>query len=267
MFTFITPSHIKNLKNLKLVFTTLHELNDQFINNIKVHKHHSETKLSESEFEHALNRVYQSMEPHIKAMVSWEYYLQQALKNKHKIEPTLIVAERQPQILPNTRYYSKVACLRLFPQLHQAHLWEHYGHAHEGIAIELDTTHEYFTALKLDSGPQLFKAIKYDDSRPGAPSKQHPFPALLSQPEHCAYEQEWRLIRTLNPSNKAPAEFKLPKGLIKHIYLGLKCETKLAEELAKLIKIDMQFRRVTLRQMAVSETHLRLQAINLSQYI
>ncbi|MFT7110940.1 MAG: hypothetical protein ACI843_002617 [Psychrobacter glaciei] len=267
MFTFISPNHIKSLKNLKLIFTTLHELNDQFINNIKVHKTHSETELSESEFEQALNKVYQSMEPHLKAMVSWEYYLKQALQNKRKIEPTLVAAERQIQTLPNVNYYSKVACLRLFPYLHQVHLWDLYGHAHQGIAIELDTTHEYFTAAKFEFGPQLFKAIKYDDLRPAVPSKYDLFPALLSQPEHCAYEQEWRLIRALNLSDKMPAEFKIPRGVIKHIYLGLRCETGLVEELAKLIKLDRQFRQVTLRQMAVSETHLRLQSLNLSQYI
>jgi hypothetical protein len=267
MFTFIKPSHIKNLKNLKLVFTTLNDLSDPFIVNEKVHRHHRETQLSESEFEQALNKVYQTMEPHLKAMVSWEYYLTQALQNKEKIEPTLVAAERQTQTLPDVNYYSKIACLRLFPQIHQNYLWERYANDHKGIAVELETAHEYFTGTKFESGPQLFQAVKYDDLRPAAPTKDSPFPALFCQPEHSAYEQQWRLVRALNFSNKIPAEYKIPKGIIKHIYLGLHCDKGVVEDLAKLVNQDMQFKQVTLRQMAVSETHLRLQAFDLSQYL
>jgi hypothetical protein len=268
MFTFISPHHVRNLKNLKLVFQTMPLLKDPFIKNIKVHRSHQETTLSESQFEQALNKIYQSMEPHLKAMVSWDYYLQQAQQNKSKIEPTLVAANNQSLPMPDPKHYAKVACLRLFPSLHQSHLWDRYGYGHKGIAVELDTEHECFQLLKFDGGPQLFKAVKYDDLRPELPSNKNPFPALFSQPEHCAYEQEWRLLRALNlSSTKEAAEFKFPKVVIKHIYLGLECETALVEEVAQLVKIDMQFKQVSLRQMAVSETHLRLQPLDLSGYI
>jgi len=55
--------------------------------------------------------------------------------------------------------------------------------------------------------------------------------------------------------------------VIKAIYLGLNCPTALTEEVVQLVKLDLQFRHVKLKQMAVSETHLRLQPLDLADYL
>jgi hypothetical protein len=249
-----------------VIFQAAVELNDPYIVNKKVHRFHQETALSESEFERALLTVYENMEAHIKAMVSWEYYLQQALKNKQNIETSLVAAKTHAPLLASLEQYNKIGILRLFSSLQQSSLWDVYGEQHRGLAIELDVTHEYFTLTRFESEPQLFKSINYDDLRPPLPTKSQPFPAIFSRPEHYAHEQESRLLRLLKTANQSEA-YKLPKGVIKGIYLGINCPRTLVEELALLVKMDLQFRHVVLKQMAVSETHLRLQPLDLSDYL
>ena len=266
MFAFIAPKDLPLLKNLKLVFQSTDAICDPFIINKRVHRSHQETRLSDSEFEQALKTVYENMEPHIKAMVSWEYYLQQAKQNKQKIEPTLVAAKSPSPQMANKQHYSKVGCLRLFPSLQLASLWESYGDQHKGLAVELDVEHEYFTGRKFEGQPQILKAVNYDDLRPALPSKQDPFPALFSRAEHFAWQQEVRLLRLLKVASQ-DEPMKVPKVVIKGLYLGLNCPLPLAEELAQLVKMDLQFRHVKLRQMAVSETHLRLQPMDLSEYL
>lgn len=265
MFTFIQPQHVKDLKSLKLVFQTSTSLQDPFIENIKVHRSYEEKTLSDSEFEKALKAVYDNLEAHIKAMVTWEYYLEQAKQNKQKIEASLITAKTPSVVLADAKHYNNAVCLRLFPSLHQVSYWADHGKGHTGIAIELDTDHEYFTSSKCEVGPQMFLPVIYDDLRPSPPTKQQPFPALFKRPEQCAFEQEWRLIR---PAVKDSVEhaFKIPKGVIKGLYAGINCSRDTIEELAQLVKLDLQFRHVNLHQMAVSETHLRLQPLALSDY-
>lgn len=145
MFTFISTQHIKSLKSLKLVFQSLSGLNDPFILNSKIHRSHLETQMSESEFSTSLRDIYDTLESHIKAMVSWEYYLEQAKQNKHKFEPTLKASKATIIPLADPVYYGKVGCLRLFDSVALENLWVTHGEQHQGIAIELDTQHEFFT--------------------------------------------------------------------------------------------------------------------------
>lgn len=266
MFAFIPTQNIKSLKSLKLVFQSLTVLNDPFILNSKVHRSHQETQMSESEFAVALRDIYDALEPNIKAMVSWEYYLEQAKQNKDKFEPTLKASKATIIPLADPTYYGKVGCLRLFDSIVLDNLWINHGEQHQGIAVELDIQHEFFTGKTCEKGPQMFQSVVYDDLRPPMPSSQQPFPALFTRPEHLAYEREWRLVRPLKVAMKDEA-MKCPKAVIKSLNLGLHCSTAIAEEIAQLVKLDLQFRHVTLRQMAVSETHLRLQPLDLNKYL
>lgn len=234
--------------------------------NHKVHRAHEETELSENEFETALHTVYEGLDPNLKAMVSWEYYLDQAKQNKSKFEPTLKAANATAAPLPEATYYGKVGCLRVFESIQLENLWTKYAHHHQGVAVELDVTHDFFADTQCENGPQIFQPVAYDDLRPRLPTRAEPFPALLSRPEHLAHEKEWRLIRPLKTS-MMDENMKCPKAVLKGIYLGLNCPAPIAEEMAKLVKMDLQFRHVELHQMAVSETHLRLQPLNLQNYL
>lgn len=267
MFAFIHPQHLPMFKQLRLPFTEVEQLRDPFIENKRVHRPASNQPLSDSEFSDAMEASYEALEPHIKAMVTFEYYLKQAKQNREQIEKQIQRPKSAKQLgLASLDQYQNVACLRLFKNIYQQGLWETMGAAHEGVAVKLDDDHAYFRCGTYGQKPQIFEAIQYDDSRPPLPTKQRPFPALLQRPEHFSFEQEWRLIRpvtAMDPSKLDIKSCKFPKGLVRGIYVGMHCSEETIASLQSLVTHDLQFRGVSLKQIGVSETHLRLVATNL----
>ena len=264
MFTFIHHQHLPLLKQLRLPFMTAVQLRDPFIENKRVHRPNSNQPLSDSEFSEAMAKSYEALEPHIKAMVTFEYYLKQAKQNREQIEKQIQRPKTPKQLgLASLESYEKVVCLRLFKQIYQQGLWQTAGMQHEAVAIKLDAQHPFLADKQFEQRPQLLTPVIYDDSRPPLPSKADPFPALLRRPEHLAYEQESRLIRPSAVMDKVIDEMltcKFPKGLIQGMYVGLACPESVVESLHALVTQDLNFRGVPLKQIGVSATHLRLVA-------
>lgn len=269
MFTFIKPNQLSLFKQLRFTFTLIDDLNDPFIVNKRVHRPSQNQPLSDSEFSAAMEKNYESLESHIKSMVTFEYYLKQAKQNREQIEKQLQQQQQskdQQVAIAAKEQYQKVACLRVFKHVHQQALWETLGQNHQAIAVKLNDGHEYFKNTTFLDRPQIFKPVEYDDSRPDAPTKVNPFPALLRRAEHFAYEQEWRLIRpssVLEVSKEGVSHCKVPKEVIEGIYLGLNCSQELVESMQALVTQDLQFRGVSLKQIGVSETHLRFVATSI----
>ena len=267
MFVFISLQNLSLLKQLRLPFCTAIELEDPFLENKRVHMPGANQPLSDGEFTEAIEKMYQALEPHIQAMVTFEYYLEQTLQKRDQIEPQIQRPKTPQQLgLASLNQYAKVACLRLYKNIYQHGLWQS-ASAHDGIAIKLDDEHEYFRNASFHNKPQLLSPVEYDDARPALPSKQQPFPALFRRPEHFAYEQEWRLVRPLNvldQSKDGVLNNKMPKGLVKGIYAGLNCADEVLHSLQTLVQQDLHFKGVDLKQIGVSETHLRLVATNIN---
>lgn len=271
-YSFITYSQLSVLKKQRLAFAGAPQLNDEFLENKKVHRKPQarQERLSDSEFESALKPAYDAMAENMKAMVTWEYYLDQAKQNREKIEPQLQrkqAAKSGEVPLASHKDYDKVCLLQLFESLGHISLWQSYGDNHEGIALELDASHEFFQGSRYKDLPQLFAPVTYDDARPPKPSKANPFPGLLRRPEHLVFQSEHRLIRPLAAVDKQQDEqsyFKLPKGLLTGIYVGLECPAHVSEELLQLVQTDLMFKRIPLWHMVVSDTHLRLVPMSLT---
>lgn len=263
MFIFLTLAQISDLKRLKLPMISVADLGDPFILNRRVdHQQEEQAPLSESEFADGVRAIYDKLEPHIQSMVSWDYYLEQAKGNRDKFEPMLQNQNRiEDVLLADVKHYQKVHCLRFYPHVNSEALWQQTGL--DSIAVELNTDADFFRAGHFEGKPQMFKPVQYDDLRPEPPSSLEPFPAAFKRPEHFAYQQEWRLLRpSLTQSLCA-----IPKELIKGIFLGVHCSPELSQNMIELVKRDIQFRHVDLWQMAVSETHLRLNPVSLAKYV
>lgn len=268
MFTFIHHQHLPLLKQLRLPFMTVAQLRDPFIENKRVHRPNANQPLSDSEFSDAMAKSYEALEPHIKAMVTFEYYLKQAKQNREQIEKQIQRPKSPKQMgLASLESYEKVVCLRLFKQLYQQGVWQNAGFSHEAVALKLDDGHPFLAQKLFDQRPQLLSPVQYDDSRPPLPSKSDPFPALLRRPEHFAFEQEWRLIRPSSVMDKVVddmATCRFPKGLIQGIYVGMACPDNVVHSLNALVTQDLNFRGTPLKQIGVSATHLRLVATDVT---
>ena len=256
---FISPAAQGRFKNGILPFSNLADLADPFLINRVVHVPEPENQiLSAAELEQALRQQYERMPEHMRAMVSWDYYLQQALKNETQIRTQLIRQNAAPPpVLPELKYYARVCCLRVFADVQSPLLWDLHGRGGAGIAVDLNTEGSYFCDKQHAGQPQLWAPIEYSAARPVAPTKDNPFPALLRRPLAYAFEKEWRLIRPLPAlAEDGMVGFSFPYELIRAIYFL----PRAAEEETRLLNgfsQDLHFRRVPVMRMELDGFDLR----------
>lgn len=268
MYSFLSEKDVSLFKSRWICFPDSSDLQDPYL----FHEHVVQAKqepMSQQEFEAAVRSMYAALEDHMKAIVSEDYYLQQAQKNRSNIEQQLRQqqAKQQTPAAKHNDYYRKACLLRLFKNIHMDALWQYQGFEHTGIAIQWHSQHDFFQSAQAEGGPQLFADVEYEDARPEFPSKENPFPALLRRPEHWRWQQEARLIR---PKRTAPKKdhhkhyYKVPKDAMAAIYLGLQTANSVEESLLKLVQYDLQFRHVKLFRMQSSDRYLRLVPVPLT---
>lgn len=257
---FFKASQLTQLKQGYLRFDTWETLADPFLENRHVYQPPQVVEpLSDSEFAESLKSHYDAMDEAMKNMVTWDYYLEQALKNRENIEAQLQKPTKaDTSQFPVMKQYAAVCCLRLFNNLQLEALWQQHGDAHQGFAVALDTTQDYFQNTHYAEQPQLFKPVSYDDTRPAQPSRSDPFPAFFQRAHHWQYENELRLVRPKSAADKEDVLFKLPKGLMTGIYLGMHVPKSLVQAMRELIRLDLNFRHVPVFHMGVSQEYLRL---------
>lgn len=259
-FLFLSAPQLPQFKQGYVGFDTFNQLIDPFLTNRRIyHPPKRIEPMSDREFEQSLKRYYDAMDETMRGMVSWPYYLEQAKKNREKIEAQLhLPSQEQDVCFPNRAVYQKLCCLRVFQGLHQDSLWQFYGDNHQGIAVLLNDDHDFFTAATYANQPQMYRSILYDDRRPSKPTKESPFPALLQRARHWQFEGEWRLLRPLGAADKEGAYFKLPNGVVQGVCLGINAPASLVREVRQLVQHDLNFRRIRILHMGVSERYLRL---------
>lgn len=243
---FIEVAQLGRFKDGQLPFWTTSKLQDPFIANLSVHYPQEKTELSASGFEQALREKYQQMPAHMQAMVSWEYYWQQAQKNQQQIREQLSVAQKAALTpLPNPLLYEKTCCLRVFNAGLNLLLWDLYAGTSTTLGVELNTQHAYFTDKQYAATPQIWAEVEYAAARPDVPKKERPFPALLTRAPVYAFEKEWRLIRPVPQGHQGDVVyFPFPYDLIKSIYLQVQDTPAAQAKLLDWLSQDLNFRRV-----------------------
>ena len=87
-------------------------------------------------------------------------------------------------------------------------MWAHYSDSHKGFILGFDSTHQFFNDYlsKDEKESKYLKDVIYADERVKIPSKlDEPklmFEAFLTKSTDWQYEQEVRLLSTLNLSHK-----------------------------------------------------------------
>lgn len=244
---FISPLVLGRFKSGLLPFHTVTALNDPFLLNRDIHQPAVDSaELSANEFEQAVHAQYALMSEHMRGMVSWEYYWQQAQKNAVQIREQLSKrSAAAPLPLPDIKYYARVCCLRVFTEPHSPLLWDLHGGAGSNIAVELDIQQDFFVGKQAAGQPQLWAALEYAAGRPQAPNKNQPFPALLRRPQTYAFEKEWRLIRPLSAQVEGGmAYYPYPYALVKAVYFQPRANPAEETQLLTWLSQDLHFRRV-----------------------
>lgn len=156
-------------------------------------------------------------------------------------------------------------------------MWAHYSNNHKGYVIQFDDEHFFFDRRKEPNELRRYlKKVTYSPQRP----ELILFNSEITDPEntrnlfnnifwnkssHWEYEQEWRMIDTLNTcdkklfiNNQEIFLFSIPKETVKSVIFGCKMNDKDRGKIISLIKSEPKYSRVQLIQASINERHYKL---------
>jgi hypothetical protein len=156
-------------------------------------------------------------------------------------------------------------------------MWSHYANSHKGFVLEFYSEHEFFDRRKKETQiAEHLKKVRYTVKRPEFVFYEED----LSQPQqvdnwinnfiwvkskHWEYEQEWRVLNTLNNSHKkieksgAPIHlFELPPEAIKNIFLGCKMSKENFSKFTDLLKTQTNLKHINAFKAYQDEKEYRL---------
>ncbi|MDB9822658.1 DUF2971 domain-containing protein [Deltaproteobacteria bacterium] len=157
-------------------------------------------------------------------------------------------------------------------------MWSHYANSHKGFVLEFFPDHIFFDRRK--KGTQIaehLKKVRYTIKRPefiffnDDLSKTQMSDNWIEnfiwvKSAHWEYEQEWRILTTLNMSEKTIEKsgasihlFPFPHDAIKNIYLGCKMRKKNKSKILSLLKNKESLKHTNAFYASQDEKEYRLQ--------
>lgn len=155
-------------------------------------------------------------------------------------------------------------------------MWAHYANSHKGFVLEFHTEHPFFRQTAEPTIAGHLRKVRYtlekpkftffDDSLPKAQVTQSWVDNLIwVKSEHWAYEEEWRILSTLDRCEKVIAVgeneihlFAIPFDSIKRIYLGCRMREETKNEFISIIRKKESLKHIDIFQAAPDDTKYEL---------
>lgn len=156
-------------------------------------------------------------------------------------------------------------------------MWAHYSNGHRGFVIEFDIKHNYFDRrTKPEEVRRHLKKVFYSKQRP----EMVVYDSGLSDSENWdiwikkflwnkgdswEYEQEWRMIDTLEACQKKISKggedvylFSLPLDCIKGVIFGCSMSEENKRGFINLLQSDKKYSHINIRQAIIDEKDFRI---------
>jgi|GEM_PF-1959188 len=268
LFLYCTEKGLTWLREGRLPFLEATSLMDPFVNNTAI-KHSKESiAVSDEELRVELKANYDAMPESLSSLMTFEYFKEQALKDRISIEAK-IRHRGLPQLSTiSSSQLKKLTMLCLYERPDNPAIWQYHGDNHQGIVIELDQTHAFFTAPKYKDAPQIFLPVKYGSERPLKLKDAHPFASLFHRDDNFCNEREWRILRPITVADKMlhihddPVHLhSMPTNIIKSVTFGSAIPSELKEKLMNLLKTDLRYRHASIMECRLDPTHYLLHRV------
>lgn len=245
VFLYLTHLQLDVLRYARLHFSAVADDLNPFLTNKGVIKA-KQPRVTEADFQAELEQQFKQLPANLKGLISWEKFVQGAKAKRPQIEAQLKkrLAGKQPK-LPNPEAYQQLASLSLASRPDNPLLWERWAANHQGLVLELDTSHPSFNIKK-----QLLRKVSYSNERPQANHPLQPFPALFIKPLAFAAEEEIKLVRPLEEAKNSQTltngkqvyfySFS-PKALVS-VTLGANCSVETKDQLTKILTYDVKYK-------------------------
>jgi len=268
LFLYCSEKGLTWLREGRLPFLDAASLMDPFVSNAAIKHSEEPIAVSDEELLSELKAKYDALPQSLSSLMTFEYFKEQALKERESIE-----ADIRQRALPELNTISlqqqkNLTLLCLYERADNPALWQYHGANHHGMVIELDQTHEFFTAPKYKDAPQIFLPIKYGSERPLKLKDAHPFASLFHRSDNFSNEREWRVLRPISVADKTIQAHNfsvhlhsMQTSIIKTVTFGSAMSNEIKDKLMNLLKNDLRYRHVTLLDCRLDPTRYLLHRV------
>lgn len=249
---FLRAAHWSLLKKHKWPLVKADQLDDPFLNAQQGSDSEVSGVLSDEEYQTLLAKQYQALPEHLRSMINFEYFFQQAQAKREDIESSHCAKQSWPQI--DKKRYSSLGILRLheFEAIGAMH-WSLLGQGHRGMLWVFDIN-EANIASWLGEQPYKWGKVEYKKHRP----KQDPglsFSHVFFQHPSFSMLKEWRLVL---PWSLAREGISIPLSTLKEVYFGALFDQALLHEIHRYSYFDRFYRSLDYHQIGVKRERFEL---------
>jgi hypothetical protein len=265
LFLYCTEKGLTWLREGRLPFLEAKSLMDPFINNTAINPTVESIAVSDEELRIELKANYDALPESLSSLITFEYFKEQALQDRSSIEANIRKRSLPTVNTIASNQLKKLTLLCLYERPDNPTLWQYHGDNHQGVVIELDQTHEFFTSPKYKDSPQIFLPVKYGSDRPLKLQDSHPFASLFHRGDTFSNEREWRVLRPINVADKMLTTqensvhlHSIQKNIIKSVTFGSAIPSEFKEKLMSLLKTDLRYRHVDIFACGIDPTQYLL---------
>jgi hypothetical protein len=268
LFLYCSEKGLTWLREGRLPFLEAASLMDPFVSNKAIKQQEEPIAVSDEELRVELKSKYDALPESLSGLITLEYFQEQALKERGSIEAN--IRQRALPIVNtiSSLQQNNLSLLCLYERADNPALWQYHAINHRGIVIELDQTHEFFTAAKYRDAPQIFLPVKYGLDRPLKLKDAHPFALLFHRSDNFSNEREWRVLRPISAADKKIQVHdntvhlhSMQTNIIKSVTFGIAMTAELKATLMNLLKNDLRYRHVTVMECRLDPTQYLLHRV------
>jgi hypothetical protein len=264
LFKYVSPERVDVIKTLQIRFTQPSQFNDPFdvLPCIDWRVDGKQIDQAADQVERRRFRSYAlRLEREGRTPVAFEDFKDiQARHNRRRIEELRDPARfKEIATAWNQRWWDRVGILSLSAAEKSLLMWAHYTGSHEGMLVEFDPKHPFFSPPGKTPGVDFGTTVEvvYSKARPrvgfgdAAGDAAATLLTLNTKSEDWAYEKEWRVFQLLEKSDAkvvGAAEtvhlFNLPPTSMKRVVVGCRMDAARRAELIRALRTNSNLSHV-----------------------
>lgn len=276
LYCYLASEGLTFLKKGFLPFQSLEQMPEPWLQTNTCYKEQQTSQLSAKEYQRHLQQQYQQLPEHLRAMVSFEYFVQQSQAKRGQIEKALAQqqAVSSAESLFDLSRLQDWRILRLYSQWNDVDLWQVAGAQGQGMLLEIDVVKTGFQTTDYNQQAQHFSKVTRVSPWQPLDDLYYLFNRPVSNTDSMSEladkegVEEWRLVRSIHSADRkidvqgaSRAMYRLPAKAIKRVILGYRSQQADCQKVKSYLKQDIHYRHVECVQAQLDLDTMQLQLV------
>jgi len=271
LYCFLGAEGLIFLKRGYLPFLSSAQLADPWLQPGVKFQQQVKPSVAEEDYRQHLQQQYQQLADNLRAMISFEYFVQQSQSKRKQIEQSLIKSNAQI----NTKVFQSTSVaswrlLSLYSTWQAAPLWQQLGAAGKGMVVEFDIAKSGFKEESYNKHAQHFSKMKLVEHWRPVNDLYYLFHRPQYGDQRVNGDDEWRIVRKLSAADRQievqgehRAMYRLPTQAAKRVILGYACSAEYCQQTSQYLKQDIHYRHIECVQAQLDPQTMLLQQVAL----